>query len=117
MSGGYRKADQSTGAASGGRAALHQKPSVADGNLRPLFCRPPPGFSAKPLYKSVFSVIINKLFISHGPVAQLGAHHIRIVGVGSSNLLGSTKADTANDTIVSLAVSLFYVGNLTQATY
>ena len=26
-----------------------------------------------------------------GLVAQLGAHHIRIVGVGSSNLLKSTK--------------------------
>ena len=26
-----------------------------------------------------------------GPVAQLGAHYIRIVGVGSSNLLRSTK--------------------------
>ncbi len=26
-----------------------------------------------------------------GLVAQLGAHHIRIVGVGSSNLLESTK--------------------------
>lgn len=31
------------------------------------------------------------LYSSHGPVAQLGAHYIRIVGVGSSNLLGSTK--------------------------
>ena len=29
--------------------------------------------------------------VIHGPVAQLGAHYIRIVGVGSSNLLGSTK--------------------------
>ena len=28
---------------------------------------------------------------THGPVAQLGAHYIRIVGVGSSNLLRSTK--------------------------
>ena len=27
----------------------------------------------------------------HGLVAQLGAHHIRIVGVGSSNLLKSTN--------------------------
>ena len=27
----------------------------------------------------------------NGLVAQLGAHHIRIVGVGSSNLLKSTK--------------------------
>ena len=27
----------------------------------------------------------------NGLVAQLGAHHIRIVGVGSSNLLESTK--------------------------
>ncbi len=30
-----------------------------------------------------------------GPVAQLGAHYIRIVGVGSSNLLGSTKGSSA----------------------
>ena len=29
--------------------------------------------------------------IPHGPVAQLGAHYIRIVGVGSSNLLRSTN--------------------------
>lgn len=29
--------------------------------------------------------------LHHGLVAQLGAHHIRIVGVGSSNLLKSTK--------------------------
>ena len=29
--------------------------------------------------------------VVHGLVAQLGAHHIRIVGVGSSNLLKSTK--------------------------
>ena len=29
--------------------------------------------------------------LHHGPVAQLGAHYIRIVGVGSSNLLGSTN--------------------------
>lgn len=28
-----------------------------------------------------------------GPVAQLGAHYIRIVGVGSSNLLGSTTSE------------------------
>ena len=27
----------------------------------------------------------------YGPVAQLGAHYIRIVGVGSSNLLRSTN--------------------------
>ncbi len=32
--------------------------------------------------------IIHTVF---GLVAQLGAHHIRIVGVGSSNLLKSTK--------------------------
>ena len=31
---------------------------------------------------------------SFGLVAQLGAHHIRIVGVGSSNLLKSTKRNT-----------------------
>ena len=30
--------------------------------------------------------------VSYGLVAQLGAHHIRIVGVGSSNLLESTKS-------------------------
>ena len=29
----------------------------------------------------------------YGPVAQLGAHYIRIVGVGSSNLLGSTTSE------------------------
>ena len=29
--------------------------------------------------------------IRYGPVAQLGAYHIRIVGVGSSNLLRSTN--------------------------
>ena len=29
--------------------------------------------------------------LKNGLVAQLGAHHIRIVGVGSSNLLKSTK--------------------------
>ena len=29
----------------------------------------------------------------HGLVAQLGAHHIRIVGVGSSNLLKSTTRE------------------------
>ena len=29
-----------------------------------------------------------------GPVAQLGAHYIRIVGVGSSNLLRSTNKKT-----------------------
>ena len=32
-----------------------------------------------------------QLRLQHGLVAQLGAHHIRIVGVGSSNLLESTK--------------------------
>ena len=30
-------------------------------------------------------------FLAPGLVAQLGAHHIRIVGVGSSNLLKSTN--------------------------
>ena len=30
----------------------------------------------------------------HGLVAQLGAHRIRIAGVGSSNLLESTKKKT-----------------------
>ncbi len=35
--------------------------------------------------------ITNYNLYVHGPVAQLGAHHIRIVGVGSSNLLRSTK--------------------------
>ena len=32
--------------------------------------------------------------VTYGLVAQLGAHHIRIVGVGSSNLLKSTKKET-----------------------
>ena len=32
-----------------------------------------------------------RLNVTYGLVAQLGAHHIRIVGVGSSNLLESTK--------------------------
>lgn len=32
--------------------------------------------------------------ISEGPVAQLGAHYIRIVGVESSNLFRSTKLIT-----------------------
>ena len=32
-----------------------------------------------------------QLRLQHGLVAQLGAHHIRIVGVGSSNLLKSTR--------------------------
>ncbi len=41
----------------------------------------------KVLTISVFLFII----LRHGLVAQLGAHHIRIVGVGSSNLLKSTK--------------------------
>ena len=40
-----------------------------------------------------------------GPVAQLGAHYIRIVGVGSSNLLGSTKIHRNFDRI---AVDFFY---------
>ncbi len=31
--------------------------------------------------------------VVYGLVAQLGAHHIRIVGVGSSNLLKSTKKE------------------------
>ena len=31
----------------------------------------------------------------NGLVAQLGAHHIRIVGVGSSNLLKSTNKKAA----------------------
>ena len=31
----------------------------------------------------------------NGLVAQLGAHHIRIVGVGSSNLLKSTNKNAA----------------------
>ena len=32
---------------------------------------------------------------AYGLVAQLGAHHIRIVGVGSSNLLKSTNKNAA----------------------
>ena len=35
-------------------------------------------------------VIIPQYNSNNGLVAQLGAHHIRIVGVGSSNLLKST---------------------------
>ena len=38
----------------------------------------------------------------YGPVAQLGAHHIRIVGVGSSNLLGSTNKNTTTLVVVFL---------------
>ena len=34
--------------------------------------------------------------VPHGPVAQLGAHYIRIVGVGSSNLLRSTNKSLPN---------------------
>ena len=39
---------------------------------------------------------------SLGPVAQLGAHYIRIVGVGSSNLLRSTISGkiTANSAVI-----------------
>ena len=37
---------------------------------------------------------------SHGPVAQLGAHYIRIVGVGSSNLLRSTNEKTTTFVVV-----------------
>ena len=33
----------------------------------------------------------NSRVTNNGLVAQLGAHHIRIVGVGSSNLLKSTR--------------------------
>ena len=36
--------------------------------------------------KTVYNALVN----ADGLVAQLGAHHIRIVGVGSSNLLKST---------------------------
>ena len=34
--------------------------------------------------------------VTDGPVAQLGAHYIRIVGVGSSNLLRSTNCRLAD---------------------
>ena len=35
-----------------------------------------------------------------GLVAQLGAHHIRIVGVGSSNLLKSTKKEHRHQAVL-----------------
>ena len=51
------------------------------------------------LHTVIFTaVFLTKLYgqvynfpVIHGLVAQLGAHHIRIVGVGSSNLLTSTN--------------------------
>ena len=46
-------------------------------------------------------------FIS-GLVAQLGERSVRIREVVGSNPIRSTKTDTAVDTIVSTAVSLFY---------
>ena len=36
----------------------------------------------------------------NGLVAQLGAHHIRIVGVGSSNLLKSTMKESTTQRVV-----------------
>ena len=36
----------------------------------------------------------------NGLVAQLGAHHIRIVGVGSSNLLKSTMKENTTQRVV-----------------
>ena len=41
-----------------------------------------------PLTSAFLEIII---VLTYGLVAQLGAHHIRIVGVGSSNLLKSTR--------------------------
>ncbi len=51
-----------------------------------VFC-----FAGKHLTISATQIIIVCVY---GPVAQLGAHHIRIVGVGSSNLLRSTNKRT-----------------------
>ena len=50
--------------------------------------------SSKQLTNSALGTIIYPL--TNGPVAQLGAHYIRIVGVGSSNLLGSTRKKHAS---------------------
>ncbi len=45
--------------------------------------------SSKQLTNSALGTIIYPL--TNGPVAQLGAHHIRIVGVVGSNPIRSTK--------------------------
>ena len=50
-------------------------------------------FRNKGFDKSVVSHY--NLFVIHGPVAQLGAHHIRIVGVVGSNPIRSTKKGAA----------------------
>ena len=42
--------------------------------------------------------------VLYGPVAQLGAHYIRIVGVGSSNLLRSTKKNTTRRVVFFLVL-------------
>lgn len=49
-------------------------------------------FFTKPLYFFEIYVIISEL---HGPVAQLGAHYIRIVGVVGSNPIRSTMQETS----------------------
>ena len=48
--------------------------------------------SSKQLTNSALGTIIYPL--TNGPVAQLGAHHIRIVGVVGSNPIRSTKTKT-----------------------
>ena len=48
--------------------------------------------SSKQLTNSALGTIIYPL--ANGPVAQLGAHHIRIVGVVGSNPIRSTKTKT-----------------------
>ena len=45
----------------------------------------------------------------HGPVAQLGAHYIRIVGVVGSNPIRSTKKDTTQR-VVSFLVWYSQIG-------
>ncbi len=44
---------------------------------------------------------------AYGLVAQLGAHHIRIVGVGSSNLLKSTNQKNHPTGVVFLIGTVF----------
>ena len=44
----------------------------------------------------------------YGPVAQLGAHHIRIVGVVGSNPIRSTKLNTAMVSDTKAVLLYFY---------
>lgn len=60
--------------------------------------------SSKQLTNSALGTIIYPL--TNGPVAQLGAHHIRIVGVVGSNPIRSTKKRT---TAVILPWFFFYI--------